>query len=185
MRVAIDTSSLMALVRYYLPFDKDDSLKNFFKIKVENKEIVIIDKVATESKRNAKGIIVKNLEFLEDKKNQIKTDILLPEANFLRDLENRLCYASRKNTLTETEFENRKQAFLEDADAKLILFCLSNKRGLNLDEFVLVTEETKTDNDGKPFKKLPEMCDLLNIEHCSLPALLENYYNIQLSKFLK
>jgi len=185
MKVAIDTSSLMALVRYYLPFDRDDSLKNFFKIKVEIKEIIVIDKVAIESKRNAKGIIVKYLEFLEDKKNQIKTDVILPEASFLRDLENRLCYASRKSTLSDTEFENRKQAFLEDADAKLILFCLSNKGELNLDEYILVTEETRTDNDGKPFKKLPEMCDLLNIEHCSLPALLENYYNIQLSKFLK
>ena len=144
-----------------------------------------IDKVVVESKRNAKGVIAKSLEFIEDKKNQTKTESLLPEPSFLRDLENRLCYASRKNTLTETEFENRKQAFLEDADAKLILFCLSNKGGLDLDKLILVTEETKTDNDGKPFKKLPEMCDLLNIEHCSLPTLLENHYNIKLSKYLK
>lgn len=185
MKAVIDTSSLMALVRYYLPFDKDDSLKDFIQKKVESKEIIIIDKVVIESKRNAKGVIAKSLEFIEDKKNQTKTESLLPEPSFLRDLENRLCYASRKNTLTETEFENRKQAFLEDADAKLILFCLSNKGGLDLDKLILVTEETKTDNDGKPFKKLPEMCNLLNIEHCSLPTLLENHYNIKLSKYLK
>jgi hypothetical protein len=185
MKVVIDTSSLMALVRYYIPFDKDDSLKNFFKEKVVSKEIIIIDKVAIEAKRNAKGIITKSLGFLENKKNQLKTDTLLPEASFLRDLENRLCYVARKNTLTDFEFENRKQAWLEDADAKLILFCLSNKGGLNLDKFILVTEETRTDNDGKPFKKLPMMCDLLNIEHCNLPSLLENHYKIKLSKFLK
>lgn len=185
MKVVIDTSSLMALVRYYIPFDKDDSLKNFFKKKIEPKEIIIIDKVAIESKRNAKGIITKSLEFIDDKKNQVKTDILLPEASFLRDLENRLCYVARKNTLNEFEFENRKQAFLEDADAKLLLFCLSNKGGLNLDKFILVTEETRADNDGKLFKKLPELCDLLNIEHCNLPSLLIEHYNINLSKFLK
>jgi len=185
MKVVIDTSSLMALVRYYIPFDKDDSLKLFFGNKVESKEIIIIDKVAIESKRNAKGIITKSLEFIEDKKNQVKTDILLPEESFLRDLENRLCYVVRKNTLKEIEFENRKQAFLEDADAKLILFCLSNKGELNLYKFILVTEETRTDNDGKLFKKLPQMCDLLNIEHCNLPALLKNHYNINLSNFLK
>lgn len=68
MKVVIDTSSLMALVRYYIPFDKDDSLKNFFKEKVVSKEIIIIDKVAIEAKRNAKGIITKSLEFLENKK---------------------------------------------------------------------------------------------------------------------
>ncbi len=163
MKIVIDTSSLMALVRYYIPFDK----------------------VSIESKRNAKGIITKSLEFIEDKKNQIKTDILLPEASFLRDLENRLCYVARKNTLNEIEFENRKQAFLEDADAKLLLFCLSNKGGLNLDKLMLVTEETRTDNDGKLFKKLPEMCNLLNIEHCNLPSLLITNYKINLSKFLK
>jgi hypothetical protein len=185
MKVVIDTSSLMALVRYYIPFDQDDSLKNFFKKKIESKEIIIIDKVAIESKRNAKGIITKSLEFIDDKKNQVKTDILLPEASFLRDLENRLCYVARKNTLNEFEFENRKQAFLEDADAKLLLFCLSNKGGLNLDKFILVTEETRADNDGKLFKKLPELCDLLNIEHCNLPSLLIEHYNINLSKFLK
>ena len=185
MKIVIDTSSLMALVRYYLPFDKDDSLKNFFKKKIVSKEIIIIDKVAIESKRNAKGIITKSLEFIDDKKNQAKTDILLPEASFLRDLENRLCYVARKNTLNEFEFENRKQAFLEDADAKLLLFCLSNKGGLNLDKFILVTEESRADNDGKLFKKLPELCDLLNIEHCNLPSLLIEHYNINLSKFLK
>lgn len=185
MKVVIDTSSLMALVRYYLPFDKDNSLKDFIQEKVENKEIILIDKVVIEAKRNAKGLIAKNLDFIEEKKNQTKTESLLPEPGFLRDLENRLCYVSRKNTLTETEFENRKQAFLEDADAKLILFCLSNKGKLNLDDLILVTEETKNDNDGKPFKKLPEMCELLNISHCSLPVLLENHYKLKLSNYLK
>jgi len=68
MKVVIDTSSLMALVRYYLPFDNDNSLKDFFKTKVENKEIIVLDKVAIESKRNDKGTIIKSLEFIEDKK---------------------------------------------------------------------------------------------------------------------
>lgn len=37
MKVVIDTSSLIALVRYYLPFDKDDTLKIFFKKKLKPK----------------------------------------------------------------------------------------------------------------------------------------------------
>lgn len=103
----------------------------------------------------------------------------------MRDLENRLCYVARKNTLLETEFENRKQAFLDSADAKLILFCIKSKDPLNLEKVVLVTEETKTDNDNKVFKKLPEICSLLDIEHCNLPTLLESHYSINLSNYLK
>jgi hypothetical protein len=184
MKVVIDTSSLLALVRYYLPFDKDNLLKNHILNKVENKEIVILDKVAIESKRTAKGIIIEKLEFIDDKKNQVKTETLLPEGSFLRDLENRLCYAARKNLLTEIQFENRKKEFLESADAKLILFCLTNKDQLGLDKTIVVTEETKSDNDNKVFKKLPELCSLLGIEHCNITDLLKNHYNLKLSEYL-
>lgn len=187
MKIVIDTSSLMALVRYYLPFDKDNSLKNFIKSKVESKEIIVIDKVSLEAKRTAKGFIVKSLDFIEDKINITKTETLLPSQSFLRDLENRFCYTALKNKLNETEFENRKQTFLDSADAKLILFCSQNNKedSLCLDKTILVTEETRTDNDNKLFKKLPEICDLLNIEHCNLPTLLENHFGLKLSEHLK
>ena len=187
MKIVIDTSSLMALVRYYLPFDKKDALKNFIKSKIESKEIVVLDKVSLESKRTAKGLIVKNLDFIEDKKNIIKTDTLLPTQSFLRDLENRFCYSSLKNKLNEAEFENRKQMFLDAADAKLILFCsaASNNDSLNIDQTILVTEETRADNDNKLFKKLPEICELLKIEHCNLPILLEKHFELKLSNYLK
>jgi hypothetical protein len=187
MKVAIDTCSLMALVRYYLPFDKDDSLKNFIKNKVYNKEIIVLDKVSVESKRVAKGLIIESLGFIEDKKNILKTDNLLPEQGFLRDLENRFCYTALKNKLNETEFENRKQAFLDSADVKLILFCSSIKSGdrLNLEPTILVTEETRSENDSKLFKKLPEICELLKIEHCNLPTLLKTYFGLKMSNYLK
>jgi len=168
-----------------MPFDKDDSLKNFFYNKVNSKEIIILDKVAIESKRNSKGVIANILDFIDEKKNQIKTDLLLPTPSFIRDLENRFCYVSRKNTLNEPEFENRKQQFLESADAKLILYCIPKNDSLNLDQIILVTEETKTDNDLKVFKKLPEICDLLGIEHCNLPTLLDEHYAMKLSNYLK
>lgn len=185
MRVVIDTSSLLAMVRYYLPFDKDDSLKDFFKKKVENKEIIILDKVAIQSKRTSKGIVTNVLEFIENKKNQIKTEEILPDEKFLKDLEHRLCYGVQKNRISDVEFENRKQVFLEDADAKLILFCFTNKDPINFDNTILVTEETRAENDNKLFKKLPEICDLLNIENCNLPTLLEKHYNLKLSEYLK
>ena len=35
MKVIIDTNSLLSLVRYYLPFDKENLLFNFIKEKIE------------------------------------------------------------------------------------------------------------------------------------------------------
>ena len=67
MRVVIDTSSLLALVRYYLPFDEDDKLKNLLKAKIESGHIIILDKAFIESKRVSKGIILEELDFLNKK----------------------------------------------------------------------------------------------------------------------
>jgi hypothetical protein len=43
---------------------------------------------------------------------------------------------------------------------------------------VLVTEETGTGNDNKLFKKIPAICQDLNIETMSLPELLKQYKDI-------
>lgn len=48
MKVVIDTNSLLSLVRYYLPFDKNGVLNDFFKKKIETGEIIIIDLVLQE-----------------------------------------------------------------------------------------------------------------------------------------
>ena len=91
MKVVIDTSSLIALVRYYLPFDKDDTLKNFFQKKVETKEIIVIDKVHEESKYVAQKIVVNQLDFINTKGNTVNTTDLLPFPKFYNILDNQLC----------------------------------------------------------------------------------------------
>jgi hypothetical protein len=53
------------------------------------------------------------------------------------------------------------------------------------DKPILVTEETISENDKKLFKKLPEICKLLEIEHCNLPTLFKKYFKINFSDFLK
>jgi len=55
MTVAIDTSSLLSFVRYYLPFDSKDFLFQFLKEKIKKGEIVVIDEVYKESFYMAKG----------------------------------------------------------------------------------------------------------------------------------
>lgn len=189
MKVVIDTSSLIALVRYYLPFDKDDSLKEFIQKKVESKEIVVIDKVHEESKYVAQKIVVKQLDFINTKGNTVKTTDLLPYPKFFNIVDNQLCNQTIKKmkNLNETEYEKQKNEYLDSADGKLILYCLRDKNQNTLldNKTILVTEETSSENDNKLFKKLPECCRILEIENCNLPTLLENHYNIKLSKYLK
>lgn len=185
MRAVIDTTSLVSFVRYYLPFDKADKLKELLEKKFNSGELIVLDKVFEESKFVAKGIVNKELKFLAKSPMIIKTDILLPEQKFFNRLENELCYGTQRNKLTATEYQIEQTKFLETADAKLILFCERDKKDLELDKPILVTEETKSENDGKLFKKLPEICAILNIEHCNLPTLLKDHFKINLSEYLK
>ena len=121
MKVVIDTNSLLSLVRYYLPFDKNGVLFKFFKSKIENGEIIIIDKVLQECTYNSKGIIVTTLDYLNDKaflksaQAPYKTDSLLAPspAKFLRQVENQFVNSTvrQQRKLTETEFENKKNSY--------------------------------------------------------------------------
>nr|NQU89851.1 DUF4411 family protein [Bacteroidota bacterium] len=177
MKVVIDTSSLLSLVRYYLPFDKKRVLYNFIKEKVESGEIVILDKVYEECKYTAKGIVVETLEYLSNIKSHFKTDALLPSPKFFNQLENQFINGAVKSRLSSVEFENRKNAYLNSADAKLLLYGLQNK-GMKLDKTIIVTEETEFSNDNKSFKKLPAICKILELEVLTLPKLLALYDGI-------
>jgi hypothetical protein len=188
MKVVIDTNSLLSLVRYYLPFDKKGVLYKFFKGKIEKGEIIIIDKVLEQSSFIAKQIIVQKLDFLADKnflksaKVPYKTySLLAPSpAKFLRQLENQFVNSvvRKQRKLTETEFENQKNSFLNDADMKQIILCLNLiKDG---EKVVLVTEETESSNDNKLFKKIPAICKELEIETMTLPELIGKYDDINI-----
>ena len=177
MMVLIDTSSLISLVRYYLPFDKDQTLYNFIKDKIESKQIIILDKVYEECEYTAKGIVLKELKYLKSKKNITKTTDILPTQKFFNQLENQFINGSVKNRLTAVEFENSKNEFLNSADAKLLLYSINN----NSKKCVIVTEETETSNDNKSFKKLPAICKILNLDFTTLPKLLKGYEEINLN----
>ena len=185
MRAVIDTTSLVSFVRYYLPFDKAGKLKKLFEKKFNSGEIIVLDKVYEESKYVAKGIVIKELTFFSKSNKVLNTQILLPQPKFFRRLENELCYRAQWNKLTQTEYDIEQNKYLESADAKLILFCEKDKNSLGLDKPILVTEETKSENDNKLFKKLPEICSILNVGHCNLPTLLKDHFRINLSEYLK
>lgn len=188
MKVVIDTNSLLSLVRYYLPFDKKSVLFGFIKEKINQGEIIIIDKVLEECTYNSKGLVIKTLAYLEDKvfiksaKVPYKTESLLAPSpsKFLRQVDNQFVNTIVKNQrkLTDTEFENQKQSFLNDADIRQVILCL--KLIKDGEEVILVTEESEVSNDNKLFKKIPAICKELDIPTMTLPELLDKYDGINI-----
>lgn len=180
MRVVIDTNSLFALVRYYLPFDDDDNLYEFIKKKIQEGEFLILDEILNECKFQSKGLILEKLNFLEDKdfrkefKIPIKTKELLPPApaKFIRQVENQFSIGVMKNKLEDYEFELQKENWLTSADAKLIIYCLNHMQKGSFEDIYLVTEESRSQNDNKVFHKIPTICDILDINVLTIPELL-------------
>lgn len=189
MKALIDTSSLLSLVRYYLPFDKKGVLFEVIKRKIETGEIILLDAVYDECKYVGQKAILNKLDYLQDKdflkenKIIVKTDALIPLApvKFLNQLKNQFVanqYQFRK--LTEAEFEVKKKEFMESADAKLIMYGQRLIKENPDEEIYVVTEETSSANDLKLFKKIPAICDILKIPVIALPELLEKYPEVDL-----
>ncbi|MCE7055829.1 DUF4411 family protein [Algoriphagus sp. AGSA1] len=189
MIVVIDTSSLLSLVRYYLPFDKKGVLFEVIKSKVSSGEIILLDAVYEESKFVGQKIILQKLDFLTDKgflkENKVitKTDELIPLAptRFLNKVKNQfVANPFQLKKLNESEFEVQKNRFMESADAKLIMYCQHLIKDNPEEEIYLVTEETPSANDLKLFKKIPAICGILGIPVITLPELLEKYQEVEL-----
>lgn len=188
MKVVIDTNSLLSLVRYYLPFDKNGVLFQFVKSKIENGEFIIIDKVLEECTYNSKGLVLEKLPYLTEKaflksaKVPYKTDsLLVPNAKqFFHQLNSVFVnyIVKRSQGLSDVEFENRKIAFIESADMKQVILALNLKS--KSEKVVLVTEETESSNDNKLFKKIPAICKELEIETMTLPELISKYDGIDI-----
>lgn len=187
MKVVIDTSSLLSLVRYYLPFDKNNKLFNFIQTQIKNGELIIIDEVLNECKFVSKGLILEKLGYLVDKnfkkqyKIPVKTKDLIPPStkkfyNLVDD--NFRTPLSRK--LNDAEFEQRKKEFLASADARMIIYALIERHNNQNIEIFIVTEETESTNDHKAFKKIPAICNILKIDVMTLPGLLEKYSEINI-----
>lgn len=177
MTVVIDTSSLLSWVRYYLPFDKEDKLKALIQEKVESGEIIVLNKVAEECGYVTGGIVLKQLPFLSDKKNQTKTTELFPPKAFFNMLDYQFVNTDLKRKLTESEFEARKTAYLDNADAKIILYAYTqSKLGKPV---TVVSEESSVGNDDKMFKKIPTICNSIGLACKSLPELLQKFNEIE------
>ncbi len=188
MKVVIDTSSLLSLVRYYLPFDKQKILFEIFKTKIANGEILVIDKVIEECGYTSKGIVLKTLSFLTDKafnktnKLPLNTEFILPPApaKFYRMVDNNFVVTIQRKRLNDTQYDSLKTDFMNSADMKIILTSLHLKSENPTEEIYLVTEETEASNDYKVFKKIPAICSQLDIPTINIQQLIDKFDGIKI-----
>lgn len=186
MKVVLDTSSLLSLVRYYMPFDNEKVLFDFVKSRLQVGDMILIDKVLDECKYVSRKMILNKLVFLEDKQFlrssgiPFKTvSLLAPSpAKFLRMVDNQFAISAEKANLSDAQYEVQKNRYLLSADIKQIILCLNLMD--NHENVVLVTEESRTSNDSKLFKKIPLICDILGIQSMTLPALLSSSSDIEI-----
>lgn len=180
MKVVIDTCSLRQLVRYYLPFDNDGVLLNFFKEKIESGDVILLDKVIDECKYMSKGVIIEKMPFLCDAKYLMNTIDIIPKSprKFFNMLNNNFAVNELCNALEPTVYETVKTTYTRTADFSLIVYChnhkFDNADDIFYEPLVILTEETSNSNDKKYFKKIPDICKFLKIKTLSLPEYFKN-----------
>ena len=106
-------------------------------------------------------------ELRKDKKLVIPTKDLFPCApeRFSNMIDNNFCVRLKKQELTEEEYIEQKEEYLKTGDAKIIIYALNVRHSdaIHLEEMQVMTEETRQQNDGKLFKKLPLLCEQIGI----------------------
>lgn len=166
----IDTSSLLAIARYYLPIKDEVKLLRFIESKFRSGELVLLSSIYTETSQTQKGIALELMKFLNDHELRFNDSGLMPPSprKFSNQLDNNLCINLQKKKLSSEEYSLQKEKYLATGDAKMVLYALNNTDK----DPVIITEETKYSNDGKLFKKLPAICDILEIKHMTIAEWL-------------
>jgi hypothetical protein len=174
MEYYFDTSSLVALARYYHPFDKNGRLFDFVRSKFQNKEIIVLDAILNEAKFTSKGIVLQEYPFIEEQKDLIiDTKELMPYSTkkFGNMVDKNFAVAALLNN-GKVNYSIMKQGFLNSGDGKLILTMYNRLHDDKEAEICIVTEESKTGNDGKIFKKIPVLCDFIGVRCITLVEFL-------------
>lgn len=173
----IDTSSLLNLVRYYLPFDDQNKLYGFVENQFKAKNFIMLTAIYEECKGVSNGLVLEKLKFLKDKDiKKLQNKTATQKLHNL--LDNNWHVPEQKNKLDNHEFTTKKQKFLKSGDCQLIFHAINirieNKNKSIKNEVIIVTEESSSSNDNKLFKKIPLICKQEEIKCRSLPQLLED-----------
>ena len=176
MITLIDTSSLVALARYYQPFDKDKVLYSYLEKEISEGRMIVLDKVAEEAQYTAKGIAINYLSFLSNKKYIHSSESIIPTKRFFNMLDNNFVVPSEKKLLDESLYEERRNSYLMSADAVIVLFADSYH---GLEPIQIVTEESNSSNDRKLFQKIPRICEQMKFKTMRLPEYLKECEEVE------
>ena len=176
MAIVVDTCSLVSLAKNYLPLDDNGSLLSFVQEKISSKEWILLDAIQKESEYTSQGIVMEKMPFLKDRSCVTKTDNVFPpsQKKFDNMLDRNFSIPVLRKDYTDEQYIVMKDEFVKSGDGRIIVYCLSLKNDLELfTELSVLTEETRNTNDGKLFKKLPLICDHLEIKVLTLPDYLK------------
>lgn len=168
-----DSCSLIALVRYYIPFDSSGELKDFILKGFKSKEFIILKQVKNECKQVGKGLVFQKLPQLKSIKSINFNEIITDKIHRLID-NNFIVSKSQKDRLESVEYESQKSNFINSTDFNLIYCAMKN-------HYTIITEETVIGNDNKLFKKIPLICQEQRIKCIALPNLFKERVDISFS----
>lgn len=140
----------------------------------QSKEIIVLDAILNEAKFTSKGIVLKAYPFIVEKKDLIvDTKELMPYSTkkFDNMVDKNFIVAALVNN-GKVNYSIMKQSFLNSGDGKLILTMYNRLHDDKEANICIVTEESKTGNDGKIFKKIPALCEFIGARCISLAEFL-------------
>lgn len=164
-----DTCSLIALVRYYIPFDSQGKLGDFIHKGFETKEFIILEQVKNECKQVSKGLVFQTLPQLVNIKHTHFESI--PTAEIHNLIDEKFVAPLKRKQISDSDYESQKSNFINSADFNLIYCAMKN-------HYTIITEETAISNDNKLFKKIPLLCETQGIECVSISKLLQTRLDI-------
>lgn len=181
MRTLVDASSLVALARYYHPFDSTEALHEFLNSEIASGNIIVLDKIAEEVQYVSGGMAVEAFPCLKNKKRVVSTKDIIPKQKFFNMLDNSFVDHSTKRLKfnDEVSYNNERDRFLQGADCALVVYAMNNNSGL--DPIQILTEESATQNDGKLFKKIPSICKELGIRALTSVEFFKELDSIKIS----
>lgn len=182
MAIVVDTCSLVMIVRNYLPLDENGSMVAFLEQKFKDGELQLLDAVQQEASRTLKGIVMEKMPFLKDKAIAIKTADMFPPSpkRFDNMVDNNFCIPLLKKELSEEGYIQQKMDFLNTGDAKIVIYSSRAIHENLFEDYQVMTEETRTPNDGKLFKKLPLLCEFIGVKTITaVDYLQQNGFRIE------
>ncbi len=171
MEYYFDTSSLVALARYYHPFDKTCVLYEFVRDNFMEKKIVVLDAILHETRSVSQGIALKAYPFIEENKDLIvNTQELTPYSSkkFDNMLNNNFSIPPLVREIGLENYSLMKQEYLNSGDGKLILTMFNKLHDDKEADVCIVSEESRFGNDRKVFKKIPAICDIVGTKCITL-----------------